>query len=128
MPIILPYIEDRPRLTLQLFSKRGKRWRVFSALIDSGADFSIFPSIAAEVLGIKFHHSKKTDMESADGDTFAVYKVNVPAQFENRRFVLPIGFSTKADIFPLLGRRGFFEAFMVEFDERAKETILRPYK
>lgn len=42
--MIFPYQEDRPSLTFQLKSK--DKWKYFTALIDSGADFSIFPYVS----------------------------------------------------------------------------------
>lgn len=127
MRFILPYIDGLPKVTLQLRTGR-KPWRYIPALIDSGAHFSIFSLSHAIAFGISLQRMKKVELESADGDTFYVYKTYLRAKFEKHEFTLPVGFSTKPDLMALVGRSGFFETFKIEFDELGKQTILRPYE
>lgn len=120
-----PYQEDRPSLTFQI--KSGNQWKYFTALIDSGADFSIFPLYAAIALDINVKNLKKIKAESADGDFFDIYKTTLEAKIDNNFFTLQIGFSEKPNVSPLIGRQGFFDTFKVTFDQKKKTTILNIY-
>lgn len=122
----LPYQNDRPAVTLQL-KTRDNRWKFFTALVDSGADFSILSAFAAIVLGINVEKLPKTTAESADGDLFEIYKTTVSAKVEGKEFKLPVGFSKK-NVTPIMGRAGFFEQFKVEFDERDGKLKLSNYE
>jgi len=124
--IYLPYYRDKPSATFQLQDAQ-KRWRYFQALVDSGADFSIFPLRIAIVLGFDVEKSKKVKLEAADGHIFEAYKTEVSAKLDTRVFRLTIGFVDNQDITPAIGRAGFFETFRVEFDERNKCVKLRSY-
>lgn len=126
MHLKLPYYKDRPSVTLQLQTQL-KQWKYFTALIDSGADFSIFPLSAAIILDIETEKLKLTKVETADGEIFEIYKTEILAKLENQKFNLPIGFSKKIDITPLVGRSGFFQTFKITFDELEKITILNSY-
>lgn len=127
MRFVLPYTDGLPQVTIRVKTDR-KPWRYIPALIDSGADFSIFSLSHAVAFGIHLKQIKKVEVESADGDIFHVYKTYVRAKFEKYEFSLPVGFSTKPDFMALVGRSGFFETFKIEFDELGKQTILRPYE
>lgn len=95
-------------------------------MVDSGADFSIFPAFAAIVLGIDVEKLQRTTAESADGDLFEIHKTTVSAKVERKEFKLPVGFSKK-NVTPIMGRGGFFETFKIEFDERKKQLHLKVY-
>lgn len=123
--MLFPYQEDRPSITFQL--KFGDRWKYFSALIDSGADFSIFPMYAAIALGINIKKLKKIQAEAADGDFFDIYKTTLEAKINNIFFQLPIGFSEKPNVNPLIGREGFFDTFKITFDHKKRLTIINKY-
>lgn len=123
--MLFPYQEDRPSITFQL--KSGNRWKYFSALVDSGADFSIFPVYAAIALGLNLKKLKKIKAESANGDLFDIYKTTLEAKINNIFFQLPIGFSEKPNINPLIGRAGFFDTFKVTLDQKKRITILNSY-
>lgn len=123
--MLFSYQEDRPSVTFQL--KSGNNWKYFTALIDSGADFSIFPLYAAVALDINMKKLKKIKAESADGDFFDIYKTTLEAKIDNKFFKLPIGFSEKPNVSPLIGRQGFFDTFKVTFDHKKRMTILGSY-
>lgn len=123
--MIFPYQEDRPSLTFQL--KSNDKWKYFTALIDSGADFSIFPLYAAISLDINLKKLRRIQAESADGDFFDIYKTVLKAKIDDKYFNLPIGFSEKPNVSPLIGRQGFFDTFKVIFDQKKKVTILKSF-
>lgn len=122
----LPYYQDKPSVTLQL-QDNNKRWRYFKALIDSGADFSIFPSRTAVILGIDLKKLKRIEVEAADGHVFKAYQTSILARVENKIFKIRIGFVDNPQLTPAMGRAGFFETFKVEFDERQKIVGIKSY-
>ena len=122
----LPYYQDKPSVTLQLQDNK-KRWRYFKALIDSGADFSIFPSRTAIILGIDFKKLQHIEVEAADGHVFKAYHTSILAKVGNKIFRIKIGFVDNPQLTPAMGRAGFFETFKVEFDERKKVVKLKSH-
>lgn len=124
--IVLPYYKGRPSVTLKLRNRKNEV-RFFNALIDSGADFAIFPIKAAFSLGIDVKHLQKVPVEAADGHYFDTYHTTIQAEFDNILFPLPIGFVAHPDVTQAVGRAGFFDTFKVEFDERKKLVTLKAY-
>ncbi|MBI4235582.1 hypothetical protein HY604_04770 [Candidatus Peregrinibacteria bacterium] len=87
----------------------------------------IFPLYAAISLDINLKKLKRIKAESADGDFFDIYKTVLEAKIGDKYFNLPIGFSEKPNVSPLIGRQGFFDTFKVTFNQREKVTILRSF-
>ncbi len=104
-------------LTLQ-----GKsRWILFDAFVDSGADYSVFHSKVANMLGLNLLSGEKKEVTVGDGDRMVVYLHDVRVNFANFIFKAPIAFSeTLGAGFNLLGRETFFEKFQVCFNDRVK--------
>lgn len=95
------------------------------ALLDSGADISAMPQKMAEALGLETTAERKT----AYGVGGAVDSVNTHARIlverghERYWFDLPIKIILGDHDFPvLLGRTGFFDKFIISFDQ-AREKI-----
>ena len=97
----------------------GDKSLQYNALVDSGADFSIFHSGVAQVLGI--------DIESGDKLTFGgVQKANDAAAYLHKvtlviggwKYPTVVGFSDEIadESYGILGQRGFFDIFSVKFD------------
>lgn len=122
----LPYYQDKPSVTFQLQDNK-RRWRYFGALVDSGADFSIFPSRTAVILGIDLKKLRRIEVEATDGHVFKAYQTSILAKLGNKIFRIKIGFVDNPQLTPAMGRAGFFETFKVEFDERQKVVKLRAY-
>ena len=120
-----PYIflEGRylPIVPLEL---KGEEWIELHAFVDSGASYSIFHADIAEILGIEYTKGEKSFMTVGDGAQIPVYIHNINVRFNEKEFTAKIGFSNKLGIgFDILGREGFFDRFVVCFDDR--ERILK---
>ena len=95
------------------------------ALIDSGSTLSLFKSDVAQILGIHYKSGKPV-MVSTVQSSFLVYVHTLHVQVESKKIVCQIGFS---DAFQgcvnLLDRMGFFDHFLITFDERHKRVVLK---
>jgi hypothetical protein len=117
-----PYIflEGRylPIVPLELL---GKEWIELHAFVDSGASYSIFHADIAGILGIEYTEGDKNFMTVGDGAQILVYTHNVKVRFADREFTAKIGFSDRLGIgFDILGREGFFDRFVVCFDDEKR--------
>lgn len=111
-----------PMLNLEL----GHMGKFISAeaLVDSGADFSIFRAEFAEALGIPIERGEKVLLKGIGGE-IPCYRHVLTFRFAGRVFEWPVFFSRQFRFsMNLLGRGGFFEPFNVTFQERQKEFIL----
>jgi hypothetical protein len=123
-----PYIffEGRylPIVPLEL---KGKEWIELHAFVDSGASYSIFHSDIANILGIEYTKGNKNFMTVGDGIQIPVYSHNINVRFNEKEFITKIGFSNKLGIgFDILGREGFFDRFIICFDDR--KMILKVFE
>src|SRR3989344_2625983 len=98
------------------------------ALLDSGADISAVPKSIAELLGL----SLKRDITSAYGIGGKVKSIEsnakIVVQKGHERYVLDIPVKIILDEyhFPiLLGRAGFFNKFLITFDEQNERVFLK---
>ncbi|UCG69158.1 MAG: hypothetical protein JSV09_15460 [Thermoplasmata archaeon] len=117
-----PYIflEGRylPIVPLEL---KGNEWIELRAFVDSGASYSIFHADIAEILGLDFTKGEKNYMTVGDGVQIPVYTHDVKVHFSQQEFTAKIGFSNKLGIgFDILGREGFFDRFIICFDDKEK--------
>ncbi len=100
------------------------RWIPFDAFVDSGADYSVFHSDIALLIGLRLNSGEKKVVTVGDGDDMTVYVHTVPVRFAHFIFRAPIAFSSALGAgFNLIGRATFFEKFQVCFNDRDK--ILR---
>ncbi|MBI3540593.1 MAG: hypothetical protein HY073_00350 [Deltaproteobacteria bacterium] len=107
--------------------KGVERWIPFDAFVDSGADYSVFHSDVAALIGLKLTSGEKRVVTVGDGDDMVVYVHKVLVRFADSIFKAPIAFSSALGSgFNLLGREAFFEKFQVCFND--KDQVLRTTK
>jgi len=102
----------------------------FMALIDSGADISVIPKEVAELLGLNLDKKKEeargiggivpaiqTSINIEIGKPHEMYNLNIPVKviLSNIDEEIPI----------LLGRVGFFDKFIITFDQKEEKIILK---
>jgi hypothetical protein len=114
---------QRPVLTV-LLRKNGKAVTSLS-LIDSGADFCMFPASTAKLLGISLPTKRKLVFSGTAGTPQIAYFERVEAKIWNgNESEAPITFELNAGFceslehlgMGLLGQDGFFSQFSVAFD------------
>lgn len=105
------------------------KWIPFNAFVDSGADYSVFHSDVATLLGLKLTAGEKKIVTVGDGDDMVIYVHSVKVSFADFIFKAWVAFSARLGAgFNLIGRESFFEKFQVCFNDRDKLlrlTLLR---
>ena len=82
---------------------------------------SIFHLDVAQLLGIKLNRVKRRYIELGNGSVLPIYLAMIRVKFAGDEFKVPAGFSDALHTgFNLLGRAGFFDRFLISFNERAR--------
>lgn len=98
------------------------------ALLDSGADISAIPSAIAEILGIELK-GEKTPAYGLGGKVDSIetrISIAVEKGHEHYTFQIPVKVILGDYDFPvLLGRAGFFDKFIISFDQSQEKVSLK---
>ena len=94
------------------------------ALVDSGANISVFREEIAECLEIVIEDGEEILLQGLGGRIVGyMHELNV--RVDDEEFPCKVVFSKELTVgLNILGREGFFEYFQVTFNERGKEVIL----
>jgi predicted aspartyl protease len=95
------------------------------ALIDSGANISVFQGEIAEILGINITKGEKRIFQGV-GAKVTGYIHNIEILVGTDRINCRVAFSNEMSTsLNILGRDNFFKHFLVTFDEHKKNVILQ---
>ncbi|MBI3103583.1 retroviral-like aspartic protease [Candidatus Daviesbacteria bacterium] len=97
----------------------------YEGLIDSGADFCIFPTGIAKKLGINFKKMNKIYFSSASGDMIEGIIAAVILDIGKTSFKVKVVFADLAGRVGILGQYGFFDKFTVKFDLGKEEIEIK---
>lgn len=114
---------SRPQIPVRL-SHNSKQIRVY-ALVDSGADKSLFHSSIARELGISLKDAQKEEFFGIAADakvTAYIHKVKVQVEGAGDSINIDVGFTDSEGVGAILGQSGFFDHYNIRF-ERSKEQI-----
>ncbi len=107
---------------------KGKESFQTIALLDSGADISAIPQGVAELLGLDLS-GKKSPAFGIGGKVNAIdtqMQILVAKGHEQYAFTIPVKVILDAYDFPmLLGRAGFFDKFIISFDQKQERVSLK---
>jgi len=94
------------------------------AIVDSGAEISLFRPEIAEMLNIQIEDGEKIELTGIGG-RIVIYKHTVPIEVSGWRLKSRVAFSKEftASI-NILGRNNFFRYFIIKFDELKRMTYL----
>ncbi|MBI2124304.1 hypothetical protein HYT92_00785 [Candidatus Pacearchaeota archaeon] len=98
------------------------------ALVDSGADISAMPKDMAEVLGLKLDGEIEYAYGIGGKTKCVETKITILIEQKHERYMLNIPIKVILDeySFPiLLGRAGFFDEFIVSFDQLKERISLK---
>ena len=119
-----PYLKDTqgryaPIVYLQVWT--GNRWLYLQAYVDSGASWSVFHLDVAQLVGVKLNRAKRRYVSLGNGSVLPIYLQHIKVRFAGEEFLVPAGFSDALRMgFNLLGRAGFFNRFLMSFNDRAR--------
>jgi len=107
----------RPVVQIEVFGPAGKR--TFEALIDSGADVSLFNIQVAELLGFDLSRAKARNFVGISGgvEAFTLEEVGIQVEGIDSSIVIPVSFVRSPSVSLLLGQEGFFDAFRIKFEK-----------
>ncbi len=117
-----------PSIPIILSGKSGKYQ--FIALLDSGADMSVIPEDVAELLGVDLTENKE-EASGIGGKVPAIQStiyLEIGKGHENYSFSIPIKviFNKGGQEIPiLLGRAGFFDKFVITFNQKDEKITLK---
>lgn len=123
-----PQITSILRPTIYIAIKyRGRRLRVF-AMLDTGADYCLFPRWMGERLGINIAEGKKSEYKGAAGGKEIAYFHNIIIEIRGWDHNCYVGFipgSPEDFPFALLGTRGFFDSYEANFNVQSRIIKLK---
>jgi hypothetical protein len=97
-----------------------------SPYIDSGADITMIPKSAGELLGFNFEKDKIEELSGIGDGKVPVITKTVKMIIGNETFDCRIGWSLIEEVPPLLGRKDVFERFAVLFQEWDRKILFIP--
>jgi len=106
----------RSIIPIKIFGPKGSD--TIDALIDSGADRSLFNTEIASEIGLDL---EKCPIEKFSGIEAGIllariYKVKVQVLGMDEKIEIPIGFTESKGVIAILGQEGFFDAYRVKFE------------
>jgi predicted aspartyl protease len=100
----------RPYALVKLGNENKWSKNFIKALIDSGADYNVFPSSFADEIGIDCVKGELQKITGVGGLSIDTYVHFVRIKVENKEFETVVQFGKDIQT-PLLGREGFFNYF-----------------
>lgn len=117
---------SKPMLRVRL-GYAGKQTPEFPALLDSGADRSVFHADLAIYLGIDLAACRAAHVAGIGGHA-AVHLCSVDLEVERVSFAADVMFSAQiAPTVAVLGRDNVFDLFQVGFDQRSQRVLFDRY-
>ena len=107
----------------------GQRYE-FVALLDSGADVSVIPKDVAELLGLDLNWAKE-EARGIGGKVFAIQtnmNIELGKPHEKYSFRIPVKVildNGEEELPIILGRVGFFDKFVITFDQKNEKITLK---
>ena len=97
-----------------------------TAYVDSGAAYSVFDTVWAARLGLKYKRGRLIRPTVADGRTIRVYLHRLKVLFGHHSFPATVGFSDQLGVgFNLLGRKDIFKRLSFTFNDYHQVLIVR---
>lgn len=117
------YIENhpkaikRPMIEIEVFGRNNSK--TFDALIDSGADLSLFNFEIAEVLDIDLTNAKPANFTGIAGsvDGYRVNNLKLKVDGFSETIEIPACFVDSPSVGILLGQYGFFDLHRIKFEK-----------
>ncbi|PIY75088.1 MAG: hypothetical protein COY85_01275 [Candidatus Portnoybacteria bacterium CG_4_10_14_0_8_um_filter_40_50] len=104
-------------VTIEVFGPKDSK--TFDALVDSGADCSLFNIQIAEALGIDLSKAKPARFTGISGqiDGHRLEKIKIKVDGLDNPVEIPICFVESPTVSLLLGQEGFFDKYRIKFEK-----------
>lgn len=118
----------RPYVQVKLTGSKGSR--VGYALIDSGADRSLFNIQIAQALGLDLTDAPIENFGGIEGGILKakLHKVRVQIMGMNEEIEIVAGFVDSSGVAAILGQDGFFDNFRIKFEKDHGIVEITPVK
>lgn len=121
----------RPVITIRVIGpKADARW---DALVDSGADETLFPLSLAELLGVRLDQEMTSEAAGISGERLKIQYGDVELRIESDQRVVAwkttvgfVDFGSASDEVIILGRGGCLDFFTATFDGENAQLELVP--
>lgn len=109
----------RPYAVVLAYSKARKKWQPVEMVVDTGADYTLFPKRYAAILGIDVSRECAAETTLGVGGAETVYQYrNLGLRIGSWEKKIPVGFLERDDVPALLGRLDCLELFHLRFKNR----------
>lgn len=107
----------KPMVAVEVFGISGAQ--TFNALVDSGADCSLFNINIAQALGIDLAGCKQVKMRGISGGVagYRLEDVGIKLEGVNKIIKIPVCFADSSSVGVLLGQEGFFDQNRIKFEK-----------
>jgi len=107
----------RPMISVEVFGPNGSN--KFSALIDSGADCSLFNTEIADMLGLDLSKGKPANFTGISGKTTGhrLEDIKIKVEQFDKTIKIPVCFVKSKTVGLLLGGEGFFDKYRIKFEK-----------
>jgi hypothetical protein len=119
----------KPLVTVRLLN--GGKGLDTNALVDTGADYSVFDADLAEPLGLELTRGKRVNCEGLDGNTLPAYEhtiwiklLDAPPSWKAIKARVVFRENHPSRVGNLLGRIDFFAALLIGFDEKEQKLYI----
>jgi len=104
----------RPNIPVRLINPDDRsKYFDFKAMIDSGADVSIFPGPIGEIIGLDIENKKILPIRGISGKEILTYLHKIILEIGGWKYPTSAFFCKDDITFPILGIDGFFNLFEV---------------
>lgn len=107
----------KPIIPLRLINSKNNKGVKIDALIDSGADATVFAAEFGRAIGINVGIGEKAQLSGLGGKVINVYFHEVILEVGGNKIKSLVGFTYAKGIAAILGQIGFFDKFKVSFDQ-----------
>jgi len=108
-----------PIAKVEFITRKSKKTKVITMIVDSGADYTLLPKFLSEILEIDMNKETYPVVSQGVGGKTTVFilKRKIKIKIGDMTRSILIGFTSNDFIPPLLGRFTFLETFKVVFDD-----------
>lgn len=119
---------SRPLIPITIFGPRGSIY--LDALVDSGADQSLFHSDIGRAIGLAIETGERKIFGGIEGGQVLTYLHPIDLQIIGieQKIKVVVGFAETSGISAILGQEGFFDNFYIKFERSRHSVEINPVK